>query len=361
MTAIAHTPSSPVPNVDTDRPLPHPRRALTVVARRTATALVAAIVVTTAWTHRHQLGAGFHLLNHLSWWWLPAALLLEGASLATYAELQTRLLRAGDVEISACAVTKILMAANAMSASLPGGVAWSIPWSWKQLRHRGADRRVATWVVLVAGALSSFALFVMVVAGAELAGDHGPVASLRWWARALAVIPAAGGLLLAATRGRRRRHAPSGSRLAKLYDQTRVVRLSSERWAAAFTLALANWLLDLACLTACLAAVGAPIEWRDIVVVYALTQLILALPFTPGGLGVVEASLTALLVSYGTPAPSAIATVVLYRAITFWVLVPAGWVVWWRLDKGPSQLGSSTRPRTWRQPPEQRFERRSSV
>jgi uncharacterized membrane protein YbhN (UPF0104 family) len=177
----------------------------------------------------------------------------------------------------------------------------------------------------------------MVVAGAELAGDHGPVPSLRWWARALAVIPAAAGLLLVATRGRRRRQTPSGSRLAKLYDETRVVPLSSRRWAAAFTLALANWLLDLACLTACLAAVGAPIEWRDIVVVYALTQLILALPFTPGGLGVVEASLTALLVSYGTPAPSAIATAVLYRTITFWVLVPAGWVVWWRLDKGPSR------------------------
>jgi uncharacterized membrane protein YbhN (UPF0104 family) len=336
MTATA-LPSSPLPNVDTDRLRPHPRRALTVVGRRSATALVAAIVVTTAWAHRHQLGAGFHLLNHLSWWWLPAAVLLEGASLATYAELQTRLLRAGDVDISACAVTKISMAANAMSASLPGGVAWSIPWSWKQLRHRGADRRLATWVVLVAGALSSFALFLMVVAGAELAGDHGPVPSLRWWARALAIIPAAGGLLLVATRRRRRRQAPSGGRLAKLYDQTRVVRLSSRRWAAALTLALANWLLDLACLTACLAAVDAPIEWRDIVIVYAMTQLILALPFTPGGLGVVEAGLTALLVSYGTPAPSAIATVVLYRTITFWVLVPAGWVVWWRLDKGPSR------------------------
>jgi uncharacterized membrane protein YbhN (UPF0104 family) len=337
MTAIALRHSSPAPNVNTDRVVPHPRRALTVVARRIATALVAAIVVTTAWTHRHQLGAGFHLLKHLSWWWLPAALLLEGASLATYAELQTRLLRAGDVDISACAVTKISMAANAISASLPGGVAWSIPWSWKQLRHLGADRRLATWVVLVAGALSSFALFVMVVAGAELAGDHGPVASLRWSARAVAVIPAAGGLLLVATRRRRRRQTPPGSRLAKLYDQTRVVRLSSGQWAAALTLALANWLLDLACLTACLAAVGAPIDWRDIIVVYALTQLIIALPFTPGGLGVVEASLTALLVSYGTPAPSAIATVVLYRAITFWVLVPAGWVVWWRLDKGSSR------------------------
>jgi hypothetical protein len=33
-----------------------------------------------------------------------------------------------------------------------------------------------------------------------------------------------------------------------------------------------------------------------------------------------------------TAMPSAIATVVAYRALTLWPLVPAGWVVWWRLD-----------------------------
>jgi hypothetical protein len=98
-------------------------------------------------------------------------------------------------------------------------------------------------------------------------------------------------------------------------------------------MAVANWLLDLACLIACIAAVGAPIDWRGVVVVYALTQLIAVVPFTPGGLGVVEAGLAALLVSYGMPAPAAIATVVLYRALTFWALVPAGWMVWWRLHQ----------------------------
>jgi hypothetical protein len=110
-------------------------------------------------------------------------------------------------------------------------------------------------------------------------------------------------------------------------------------------LALANWLFDMACLIACIAAVGSRIDWRAVVVVYALTQLIAVLPFTPGGLGVVEAGLAALLVCYGTPAPSAIATVVVYRVLTFWALVPAGWVVWWRLDKQRAALGALGRPR----------------
>jgi hypothetical protein len=180
-------------------------------------------------------------------------------------------------------------------------------------------------------------LFVIVVAGVELAGDHGPVASLRWLARGLAAIVVMACALLWAAGARHRRQLPSDGRLVRAYERIRVVRLSPGAWAGALVLALANWLLDMACLMACVAAIGAPIDWRDVVVVYALTQLIAVLPLTPGGLGVVEAGLTALLVSYGTPAAAAIATVVLYRALTFWTLVPAGWAMWWQLERRKSR------------------------
>jgi hypothetical protein len=308
-----------------------------VLGRRTATAVVIVVTVASAWTHRQQLGAGFHLLGHLSWGWLPAALVFQGASVVDFALLQRRLLVAGHVNISATDMTKISVAANAISASLPGGAAWSAPWTWRQLRRRGADRPLATWVVLGAGVLSSLALFVIVVAGVELAGDHGPVASLRWLARGLAAIVVMACALLWAAGARHRRQLPSDGRLVRAYERIRVVRLSPGAWAGALVLALANWLLDMACLMACVAAIGAPIDWRDVVVVYALTQLIAVLPLTPGGLGVVEAGLTALLVSYGTPAAAAIATVVLYRALTFWTLVPAGWAMWWQLERRKSR------------------------
>jgi hypothetical protein len=303
---------------------------------------VVVVTLVSVWTHRSQLSAGFHLLGHLSWWWLPAALVFQAASVVVFALLQRRLLGAGHVNISATDMTKISVAANAISASLPGGAAWSAPWTWRQLRRRGADRRLATWVVLGAGVLSSLALFIIVVAGVELAGDHGPVASLRWLARALAAIAVVGCALLCAAAARHGRRPPSDGRLVRAYERIRVVRLSPGAWAGALVLALANWLLDMACLIACVAAIGAPIDWRDLVVVYALTQLIAVLPFTPGGLGVVEAGLTALLVSYGTPAAAAIATVLLYRALTFWALVPAGWAVWWRIDQRQSTGGLPT-------------------
>jgi hypothetical protein len=59
-----------------------------------------------------------------------------------------------------------------------------------------------------------------------------------------------------------------------------------------------------------------------------------------------------------TAMPSAIATVVAYWALTFWPLVPAGWVVWWRLDKGRPAVGparasvwpEATRNERWNDP-----------
>src|SRR5207245_329236 len=83
------------------------------------------------------------------------------------------------------------LAGNALAMSLPGGAAWAAAWAFGQLRRRGADRLLAGWVVLVAGALASFALFLLLVAGALVAGSKGPVASLRPLALALAAIPLA--------------------------------------------------------------------------------------------------------------------------------------------------------------------------
>jgi uncharacterized membrane protein YbhN (UPF0104 family) len=67
------------------------------------------------------------------------------------------------------------------------------------------------------------------------------------------------------------------------------------------------------------------VPWRGILVIYGLTQIAASLPVTPGGLGVVEGSMAALLIAYGVHAPEAFATVLLYRIISFWGLVPVGW------------------------------------
>ncbi|MBV8990270.1 MAG: flippase-like domain-containing protein, partial [Solirubrobacterales bacterium] len=55
------------------------------------------------------------------------------------------------------------------------------------------------------------------------------------------------------------------------------------------------------------------------------TQLAQALPITPGGIGVAEGTLTVLLVAYHMPTATAMAGVIVYRILSFWILVPVGW------------------------------------
>jgi uncharacterized protein (TIRG00374 family) len=210
---------------------------------------------------------------------------------------------------------------------------------------------LAGWVVLVAGALSSFALFVVLAVGTELAGGRGPVASLRSLALALAAIPVAAVLvfllarrapvvrrLIAAAvarieRGRRGAAVVATGR--RFVDHVRLVQPGPLAWASAFAFAVVNWLLDLGCLLAAASAVGGHVPWQGILVAYGLAQLLVALPFTPGGFAIVEGGLTATLVAYGMLTDTALATTLLYRIISFWLLVPVGLGAYAWLTFGP--------------------------
>jgi uncharacterized protein (TIRG00374 family) len=298
---------------------------------------------------RHELAKAAHLLAHLDLLRLGAAMAFELASMMAFARLQRWLLRAGGVPLALWPMVEITFAGNALGTSLPGGAAWSATWAYGQLRRRGADRVLAAWVLLVAGALSSFALFLVIVAGAFVAGAHGPLASLRVEAAALAAIPVVAGLgALAVARlplartaaeavGRALRARRHGGRaladgLARFVRRLRTVQPSALGWAEALGLALANWLFDAACLVASIWALRAAVPWHGILAAYGLTQIAASLPITPGGLGVVEASLTALLVAYGMPTADAVATTLLYRAVSFWALQPIGWAGWVALE-----------------------------
>jgi hypothetical protein len=80
-----------------------------------------------------------------------------------------------------------------------------------------------------------------------------------------------------------------------------------------------------------------------------------AIPLTPGGLGVVEATLTALLVGFGVPRGEALVGVVAYRVANFWLPIPAGAAAYLALKvTGGTGAGSSAswrRVRSSRRPP----------
>ena len=70
---------------------------------------------------------------------------------------------------------------------------------------------------------------------------------------------------------------------------------------------------------------GAEVPWRGLLLAYAAAQLATNLPITPGGLGVVEGSLTVALVAFGGAQASTVAAVLIYRVLSFWLILPIGW------------------------------------
>jgi uncharacterized protein (TIRG00374 family) len=318
-------------------------------ARKAATVAIVVLAVWGAYEHRSEISTAGNMLSRVRVAWLLVAVAAELASMVVFARLQRWLLREGGVHVPLIPMVEITLAGNALSTTLPGGAAWSATWVYEQLRRRGAEKVLAGWVILVAGALSSFAVFVILAVGAWVAGSRGPVASLRWLAVGLASIPVlvwAGYVaarrspkarqLFASTWAAIARHVRPARALGRLVSKT-VASLSMIHpgvlgWAEAFGLALANWLLDCLCLLACTEALGVPVPWRGLLVIYGLTQVAASLPITPGGIGVVEGSMTALLIAYGTPATSAVAVVLLYRIVSFWGLAPVGWSAWGGLE-----------------------------
>ena len=111
-------------------------------------------------------------------------------------------------------------------------------------------------------------------------------------------------------------------------QQLGAIRPSRPDWTAAGLLATTNWLADLGCLTLAFLAVGAGVPWRALLLAYGAGQLAALLPVTPGGLGVVEGSLTVALVAFGGVEASSVAAVLVYRLINFWLVFPVGWGTW---------------------------------
>jgi uncharacterized membrane protein YbhN (UPF0104 family) len=90
-----------------------------------------------------------------------------------------------------------------------------------------------------------------------------------------------------------------------------------------------NLLLTLGYLIAFLAALhalGAHPALLPAAIVYLAGNTVGSFAPTPGGLGAIEAVLTAGLTAIGVPAHEAIPAVLIFRIATFWLPIPAGWL-----------------------------------
>jgi uncharacterized membrane protein YbhN (UPF0104 family) len=325
------------------------------VARAAVAAAAVAGVAVAGVAERVPVAPSFAVLGHLHWPWIPAAIILELASMAAFAIMLRRLLATGAASVGIRSMLATAYAANALSVSVPlAGPELATAFTFRRFTRQGADAPLAGWSLLVGGVVST-AVGVLVVGGGGLASGNGLVTVAAASGGVLALAALAG--VVAATRRPRLRSAlerpaawtlRQGSRLLRRRagDPRQTIRAWAARlgslqippsgWTAVTGLALANWLADAAVLAVSIHAAGAAVRWHDLLLVYGSGIAAQSLNVTPGGLGITEGTLGLALVAAGLRASQALAAVLLYGLASFWLVALAGWLVllWLRRRAG---------------------------
>jgi putative heme transporter len=284
-------------------------------------------------------------------------------SISVFARMQRRLLAVGGATVAARPMLATVYAANAIATSLPlAGPELGAAFTYRRFKRQGVETPVAGWTLMVGGILSPLAGVFVLVVGALLSGND-----------LVAVLGVVGGVLgvaaivllhtairhhrlrrtleSAATRvlerTRRLLRRPVGGpqvEISEWADRLASMRPDAMVWTRASILALANWLTDAGVLAVSIYAVGASVPWQALLLIYGSGVLVRSLGITPGGIGLVEGTLCLGLVAAGVHVGFALASVLLYRFISFWMVAGAGWVVllFLRRDRSVGAIANPT-------------------
>jgi uncharacterized membrane protein YbhN (UPF0104 family) len=224
-----------------------------------------------------------------------------------------------------------------------GGTAGLMPY----LAH--ADRNDHCRARVVAAYVSTkLAETVSVAVGAATGGLHGTALFGAIGSAGYALVVGVGVVALASRRsvvelfarvGRRiaarartllRRPHPEAGPSAAVELADALARLRSDPRAASPLLATAfvGKLLGFAGLCMVLAGLGIHLSLATTLLVYTLTLMAALVGPLPGGIGIADASLGALLIANGVAAPAAAAAVVAFRLLDLWLPLLAGGVAW---------------------------------
>jgi putative heme transporter len=280
--------------------------------------------------------------------WLAVAVVAEFISMGMFARQQRRLLSAFGVKMTRHRALALSYSRSAIAISLPAGSAISAAYAFRQFRTGGASRTTAATVMVLSGLLSFAALFLLYATGALAAfavhigeaWQHEQSSTKVSLILAFALVMIVG--LFAWQSGWQiqprysRSHRPVATRwprlgrlvapLSEAITSSREVQ--GRHWTLALGSAVLNWLTDLLCLYSAARAFHLPVSLAAIGAVYLTVQVVRQVPLTPGGIGVIEVSLLAGLVSAGAGNADAAATVLVYRLLSCWLIIPVGFACW---------------------------------
>src|SRR5215469_10379671 len=310
------------------------------VAKRAAAVAVTGIAIYLVFPAITEVLASWPRLSTLNPWWLFAAIGAEVAHFTCTIALQRLALRTK----AWFSVATSQLAGNAVTLILPGGAAVGAAVQFRMLAESGMDTSetvggLAGFSLLGVGGLLALPVFALPVillgtptsrglehaaflgaAGFVVFAAFGAVvlaydAPLRWTGRAVQRV---------ANRVRRKRPPLEGLDETLLSQRDEIREALGSQWWQALLLSAGRLAFDYLCLLLALRATGSRPRPSLILVAYALAGIIALIPVTPGGLGLVEASLTGLLVLAGVDSSQAVLATLTYRIASYWVPLCAG-------------------------------------
>ena len=321
-----------------------PGRLRSVTTRRiVALALTALVLYGLAPAVLEVFGAFDELDDFEPLWWI-AVIGTQIAGLICFFAVQKVALPGA----SWFAVVTSNLVGGALGRVIPGGAATAAAVQFQMLGQSGVNRaRIATGVaagsVLLVAALAALPIItVPFVATGLQVPETLAQAALLGGVVFLVLFGARHGPARQRPRDRQRRRrrrrrccdASAARTLAdglpdRLTAQRDLVRRAlGRRWPEALAGAVGRWIFDFLTLVAALEAAGARPNLALALLAYTAAQLLAQIPITPGGLGVVEAGMTATLALAGVAGGAAAAAVLAYRLASYWLQLPLGLGAW---------------------------------
>ena len=344
-----------------------PQRSKKSFIGRIVAVLVSGLALYVVLPSLARVASAWPRLTDLSPLWLIGSALSEVASFTCAFGLQRLILRTKGW----FAVVTAGLAGNAVTDVLPGGDAAGAGVQFKMLAQAGIDPDTAgaglgAASLLGIGGLLALPVFTLpaILGGARVSPGlvHAGLLGLVGF-----VLFSAGGITVLATDrplawfGRTAqwlwnrlpfRHTKTCNLDFRLLKQRDAIRTAlGSDWKHAVLLIAGRLGFDYLCLIGALRATGSNASPSLVLLAYAATGVIALLPITPGGLGVVEASLSGLLVLAGVGVSSAYVATLAYRLASYWLPLLAGLIAYpmFRRRYGAVQLdGSGPSPQSRR-------------
>lgn len=279
-------------------------------------------------------------LNEFNPLWLVVILACETLSFGCIWALQRILMP--DVGWFDGAMTQLV--GNAFNRVTPGGGATGTALQARMLADAGHDLTAVATALTTESLMITLAITVLPVFSipAILAGLNvpGSLADAAWIGVLVFIVVTIAGVWLLhsetplcrlgngvawITNKLRRRRAPIEGLGERLIEQRNRLRVAvGSQWLAAVAAAVGRWVFEYLGLLVVLNAIGAKIDPTLVLLAFTTAELLGLLPFTPGGLGFVEAGLTGTLALAGVAAPDAVLATLTFRLVSFWLPLPVG-------------------------------------